>query len=139
MLQGSSEMSLLATAGNILWFLVQGWMVGLTWWLLGVWVFLVSFGLLLPFSIACWRVGWFAFAPFGRTLVEADEVGLEKVRGTAVANVLWFLLAGLWLGLAHVWLAVCCCMTVVGIPFGWAHIKLAIVALMPLGRRVYPF
>jgi uncharacterized membrane protein YccF (DUF307 family) len=68
--------------------------------------------------------------------VPAEEVGERRVLGTAPANLLWFLCAGLWLAISHVTLGAALCATVIGIPFGWAHFKLALVSLAPLGKRI---
>ena len=84
---------------------------------------------------AATRIAVFAAFPFGRTLVDADSVGERRIPGTALANLLWIILAGWWLWLAHVIAGVGYCVTIIGIPFGFAHFRLAAVCFAPLGKR----
>jgi uncharacterized membrane protein YccF (DUF307 family) len=89
----------------------------------------------LPFSIAAFRIARFAAFPFGRQLVDVRDVGELQIAGTGIANVLWVLFAGLWLFISHAVAGVACCLTLIGIPFGLAHFKLAMVCFAPLGKR----
>jgi uncharacterized membrane protein YccF (DUF307 family) len=57
---------------------------------------------------------------------------------STVANVLWFVLAGLWMALAHLVLGVVLCVTIIGIPLGLGNFKLAAVAIAPLGKEIVP-
>src|SRR4051795_7409929 len=86
----------------------------------------------IPFGLASLRVASFALWPFGRTLVRRPGAGAAS----AIGNVIWFILAGLWIALAHLVLGVALCLTIIGIPFGWANIKLAAVAIAPLGKDI---
>jgi uncharacterized membrane protein YccF (DUF307 family) len=88
----------------------------------------------IPFGIASFRLAGFAAFPFGRTTVPAPGAGVAS----ALGNLLWFLVAGWWLALAHVIAGVAYCLTIIGIPFGIALFKLAVVGLFPLGKRVVP-
>jgi uncharacterized membrane protein YccF (DUF307 family) len=124
----------LALIGNVLWFLLGGGLVACLLWLVaGVVLAVTVIG--LPFSIAAFRIAGFAAFPFGRVLVDARQVGEERIVGTGLANFLWIILAGLWLAIAHVLAGVVCCLTLIGIPFGLAHFKLASICFAPLGKR----
>ena len=131
-------MSPWAVVGNILW-LVLG--PGIAWF-----VFWCLSGLILaltvvgfPFAIASFRIAGFAAFPFGRRLVDARSVGEQRIPGTALGNILWFLLAGFWLVLIHAIVGLAQFITIIGIPFALANWKLAKVSLAPLGKRTTAF
>ncbi len=119
---------------NILWFILGGGLVaGLLWALTGTILILTIVG--IPFGYAAFRIAGFAAFPFGKELVDARIVGEERVVGTGLANVLWIVLAGIWLAISHVLAGIGLCLTIIGIPFGFAHFRLAGVCFAPLGKR----
>lgn len=124
--------------GNILWFLLGGVVMGLAWWLVGLLAFISIIG--IPWGRACFVMGSFAFFPFGKDVVRRDMLTGEQDIGTGtlgtVGNIIWFVLAGLWLALGHLASAALCAVTIIGLPFAWQHIKLASLALWPIGRSV---
>ena len=128
----------MSTIGNILWFIFGGVLMGLGWWVAGVLCAITIVG--LPWAKACFVIGQFAFFPFGKEAVSrsvvhgVDDVG-TGVLGT-IGNVLWFIFAGLWLALGHLASALACFVTIIGIPFGVQHIKLALIALAPIGKTI---
>jgi uncharacterized membrane protein YccF (DUF307 family) len=95
---------------------------------------LVCFALVvtIPFGVASLRLAGYALWPFGRTVVSRPVAGVAS----GIANVLWVLLAGWWLALAHVTAGIALCLTIIGIPFGIANFKLVPVAFWPLGRQI---
>ena len=115
---------------NLVWLVLQGWVLALAYLLAGVvaCLFIVT----IPFGIASFRLAFFVVFPFGRTTVRDPRAGLAS----AVGNVVWFVVAGWWLALIHVISGIGFCLTVIGIPFGIASFKLAAVGLAPLGKRV---
>ncbi len=115
---------------NVIWFVLFGWWLALLYLLAGVIAFVLI--VTIPFGIASFRLAGFAAIPFGRTTVPAPDAGLAS----AIGNVLWFVFAGWWLALAHIAAGIGCIVTIIGIPFGVALFKLAIVGLFPLGKRV---
>lgn len=120
---------------NILWFFLGGGLfAGLAWMLLGLLLALTVVG--IPFAVAAFRIAGFAAWPFGRTLVDARAVGEAPILGTGIANVLWIVFAGVWLWISHVLAGIAYCVTIIGIPFGFAHFRLAAISFAPLGKRV---
>lgn len=95
---------------------------------------LICFALIvtIPFGVASLRLAYYSLWPFGRTLVTKPTAGL----GSGIANVLWVIVAGWWLALAHILAGIAQCVTIIGIPFGIANFKLVPAAFWPLGREV---
>ncbi len=121
--------------GNILWFVFGGGILAwLSWLLVGLLLAITVVG--IPFAVAAFRIAGFAAFPFGKELVDARVLGEERILGTGLTNFLWIVLAGIWLTISHVFLGVLFCLTLIGIPFGLAHFKLARVSFAPLGKRV---
>lgn len=124
----------MAFVGNLLWFVFGGGIVAcVAWFLLGLVLCLTIVG--IPFGIAAFRIARFAAFPFGKELIDARQVGQERVPATGLANFLWIVLAGFWLALFHALAGLAACVTIVIIPFGLAHFKLASVSFAPLGKR----
>lgn len=122
---------------NGLWFVLGGGVLSALLWLLaGCLLALTVVG--IPFAVASFRIARFAAFPFGRRLVDAEAVGETQLPGTLLANILWVLLAGLWLAISHALAGVAYCVSIVGIPFGFAHFRLALVCFAPLGKRTVP-
>ena len=126
------------TLGNILWFIFGGFIMGLGWWLAGLIAAITIVG--LPWAKACFVIGQFAFLPFGKDAVNRKSVTQHDDIGTGtlglVGNVIWFVLAGWWLAIGHLVSALACFVTIIGIPFGIQHMKLALVALAPIGKTI---
>lgn len=124
--------------GNFLWFILGGVFMGLLWWLAGLLAFVSIVG--IPWGRACMVIGNFTFFPFGREAISRKELTQEDDLGTGtlglLGNVVWFLLAGVWLAIGHVVSAVACFFTIIGIPFGIQHLKLAGIALAPVGKTI---
>ena len=118
--------------GNILWLLLGGLELAVAYALLGLLAFV--FIITIPFGVAAFRIAGFALWPFGRVLVEKPGAGA----GSALANVLWILIAGIWLAIGHLIAAALTAITIIGIPFAVAHVKLAGAALTPFGHEVVP-
>lgn len=126
--------------GNLVWFLFGGIFMGLAWWLAGLLALVSIVG--IPWARACFVLGCFTFFPFGKEAIDREDLTGKGDIGTGVlgtiGNVVWFLLAGIWLALGHLASAVCCAVTIIGIPFAWQHLKLAGIALAPVGKTVVP-
>src|SRR5690625_631172 len=120
------------TLGNVLWLLLAGWWLALLYVLAGVVACILI--ITIPFGIAAFRLANFVLWPFGRRAVFRHDVGALAI----VGNVVWVLLLGWELALAHVVAGLLLCITVVGIPLGIACWKMVPLALLPLGQRVVP-
>lgn len=124
--------------GNFLWFILGGALMGLGWWLAGLLALITVVG--IPWARACFVIGQFTFFPFGKEAISRKELTGRDDIGTGpfgtLGNVLWFLLAGVWLALGHVASAVVCFVTLIGFPFGLQHLKLAGMALAPIGKTI---
>ncbi len=119
--------------GNLLWLVLAGWAMFLSYLVAGALLCITIIG--IPFGVAAFRLAFFVIWPFGRVAVHDPD----RVPGvSAIANVLWFILAGWWLALGHLVTGVLLCLTIIGIPFGIQSFKLAGLALAPLARRVVP-
>jgi uncharacterized membrane protein YccF (DUF307 family) len=127
---------------NVLWLIFGGGLVlGLGWLLAGV-LFAISI-VGLPWARAAFNLASLSFLPFGRTTVPRNilNAGRDDL-GTGgfgmIGNIVWFVVAGWWLALAHVLIGIADCITIIGIPFGVANFRLANAALLPIGLAVVP-
>lgn len=124
--------------GNVLWFILGGVFMGLGWWLVGLLAFVSIVG--IPWGRACFVIGQFAFFPFGKEAVNRKDLSRQGDIGTGslglVGNIIWFIVAGVWLAIGHVVSAAACFVTIIGIPFGIQHLKLAAIALVPIGKTI---
>lgn len=124
--------------GNILWFILGGAFMGVGWWIAGALAYISIIG--IPWGKACFVIGQFAFMPFGKEAVnrkyitEKDDIGTGALG--AIGNVIWFIFAGFWLALGHLISALVCFITIIGIPFGLQHLKLAGIAVAPIGKTI---
>ena len=125
---------------NVLGFVLGGLLMGLGWWLAGGLCAITIVG--LPWARACFVIGSFSFWPFGQEAISRRELTGQADLGTGplglLGNVIWFLVAGWWLAIGHLTSALACFISIVGIPFGMQHIKLALIALAPIGLQVVP-
>lgn len=115
---------------NVLWLLLCG-----LWLALGYAVAaLICFVLIvtIPFGIASLRIASFVIWPFGRTAVPREDAGAASCLG----NGIWLVVAGIWLALGHIVTSIALAVTIIGIPFAWANLKLVPISLMPLGMRI---
>lgn len=123
---------------NILWFIFGGFISGCLWLLGGLLLAITIVG--LPYTGAAWRIAGFAFWPFGKEILPRDMVTGREDLGTGalgcVLNVIWFVLGGWYIALAHLIAAAAEAVTIIGIPFAIKDLQLAIVALAPIGRTV---
>lgn len=128
----------LSTIGNIFWFVFGGAVMGLGWWLAGLLCFLSIIG--IPWGRACFVIGGFAFFPFGRDAVDREDLTRRGDLGTGMlgflGNVIWFVVVGVWLAIGHLVSALACFVTIIGIPFGLQHLKLAVLTLAPVGKTI---
>jgi uncharacterized membrane protein YccF (DUF307 family) len=123
---------------NVLWFVLGGLLAGLAWFLAGLIAAITIIG--LPWAFACFRIGAYTLWPFGREVIWVSELTGRPQGAMGVlrflGNIIWFVPLGFILLVIHVVAALACFVTIIGIPFGWAHLKLAAASVFPLGQRV---
>ena len=123
---------------NVLWFILGGFLAGLGWILAGVIMAVTIIG--LPWARSCFMIARYSFWPFGYDLISREELNGRPDLGTGtlgtIGNVIWFVLAGWWLAVMHLTAAVALAISIIGIPFAWAHVKLALASLFPVGKTV---
>ena len=123
---------------NVVWFVLGGFLAGLGWILAGVLMALTIVG--LPWARSCFMIARYTFWPFGYDIVSREDYYGRRDIGTGtlgtIGNIIWFVLAGWWLALMHISAAIGLAITIIGIPFAWAHVKLALASLFPVGKTV---
>ncbi|MBM7074148.1 YccF domain-containing protein [Shewanella sp. OPT22] len=123
---------------NIAWFIMGGFLMGIAWWLVGILCFISIIG--IPFGRACFVIGELSFWPFGQEQMNRRVARGREDFGTGtfgtIGNIIWFLLFGIWMAIGHLLHAVACFITIIGIPFGIAHLKLALLSLAPIGQTI---
>jgi len=96
----------------------------------------------LPWTRAAFNIASYTLLPFGQKAVSRAEYSGSEDIGTGplgvLGNIVWLLLAGWWLALGHLITAILLAVTIIGIPFAWAHLKLAGIALWPIGKMIVP-
>lgn len=115
---------------NLIWFVLAGLWLALLYAFFGVLAFILI--ITIPFGFACFRIAGFALWPFGRRIVRRPGAGAPSLIG----NIIWIVLFGWELALAHLVTGVLLCLTIIGIPLGLANFKLIPVSLLPLGTEI---
>ena len=133
-------MSAAALVLNLLWLLFGGLWMAVAWGIAAVVMAITIIG--LPWTRAAFNIAVYTLLPFGQKAVSrADYTGVRDL-GTGLlgdlGNLVWLLLAGWWLALGHLIFAIVLAVTIIGIPFAWAHLKLAGLALWPIGKTIVP-
>lgn len=115
---------------NVIWLVLSGLWLAIGYAVAGVvaCIFIIT----IPFGIASFRIAAYALWPFGREVVRDYDTGCL----TTLGNVIWLIVAGLWLAIGHVMSGILLCLTVIGIPLGIANFKMIPVSLLPLGARI---
>jgi uncharacterized membrane protein YccF (DUF307 family) len=132
-----SELSLLL---NVLWIVFGGFWMAVGWVIAAVLMAITIIG--LPWARAAINIAWYTLLPFGQKAVSRagysgrDDIGTGPLG--MLGNLVWLVLAGWWLALGHLVTAVALAVTIIGIPFAWAHVKLAGLALWPIGKIIVP-
>ena len=125
---------------NIIWIIFGGAWMALGWLIAGVFMALTIVG--IPWAKAAINIALYTLMPFGYTAVDREQYTGRADIGTSalgtLGNIIWFVLAGWWLALAHLITAIMLAITIIGIPFAWAHLKLAGIALWPIGKMIVP-
>ena len=115
---------------NIIWLVTAGFWLFLGYLAAGILAIIFIFT--IPFAVASFRIGLYVLWPFGREVVDTGRSGGV---GT-VANVVWFIIAGLWLAIGHIGTAIAQAVTIIGLPLAWANLKLIPVTCFPFGKEI---
>ncbi|GAA1165094.1 uncharacterized membrane protein YccF (DUF307 family) [Nesterenkonia jeotgali] len=123
---------MISTILNVIWLVFGGLWLALGYFLAGIVCCLLI--ITIPFGLASFRIGAYALWPFGRTIVDRSPRGAGLF--TTIGNVIWVLVAGIWIAIGHVLTAIPMFVSIIGIPLGIANLKLIPVSLMPLGKVI---
>lgn len=115
---------------NLIWLVLAGLWLALAYALAGILAFILI--ITIPFGFAAFRIAAFALWPFGRRIERRPDAGA----GSTIGNILWIILFGWELALAHLITGIMLCVTIIGIPLGLANFKLIPISLTPLGREI---
>src|SRR3982075_3954259 len=133
-------MSAMAILLNLLWIAFGGLWMAVGWVIAAIVMAITIVG--LPWARAAFNIAAYTLFPFGQKAVPRDSYTGRPDIGTGplgvVGNLVWLVLAGWWLALGHIITAIVLAVTIVGIPFAWAHLKLAGIALWPIGKVIVP-
>ncbi|MGZ4338150.1 MAG: YccF domain-containing protein, partial [Gaiellaceae bacterium] len=116
---------------NIIWVVLAGVWLAIEYLIAAALLAITIIG--LPFAKQSLKLALYALWPFGRTLIPAET---RRVGLSVLGNVLWFILAGWWIGLSHLVLGCILCLTIIGIPLGVGSFKMAGAALAPFGKQI---
>jgi len=123
---------------NVLWLIIGGLEMAIAWWIAAL-LFAISI-IGLPWARGAFNIGVYTLWPFGSEAVRRDRLTGQEDIGTGpfglLGNIIWFLLAGWWLALGHILLAVLWAITIIGLPFAYVHLKILPITLFPIGMTV---
>lgn len=133
-------MGLIRLLLNVLWIVFGGVWMALAWVLAGLLMIITIVG--IPWARSAFVMARYTLLPFGYRAVRRDQLTGYEDLGTGplgtIGNIIWLVLAGWWLALGHLIAAVALAVTIIGIPFAWAHLKLTAIALWPIGMTIIP-
>ncbi len=125
--------STLKIIGNLTWLIFGGIVVAVEYYVFSIILMVTVVG--IPFSFQTLKLASFAIWPFGRTMVVKSQSSGCLYTGM---NIFWILIGGIWIALTHFIFGIILGITILGIPFGIQHFKLAAIAISPFGREVVP-
>ena len=130
----------MALALNILWLIFGGLELALGWFLASIIMFVSIIG--IPWGRAAFNIALYTLLPFGNEAISRYELTGQEDIGTGplgfIGNIIWFLLAGIWLAIAHLLIGIAFFISIIGIPFGIVHFKLVRISLAPIGMAIVP-
>jgi uncharacterized membrane protein YccF (DUF307 family) len=123
---------------NILWLVLGGWSVAIAWFTASIIMVLSIVG--IPWARAAFNIALLNLWPFGSKVSERSTGTKDFDIGTGllgfIGNIIWIVFAGFWLSLLHLFWGILLCITIIGIPFGLQHFKLAKISFMPIGKKI---
>lgn len=118
--------------GNIIWLLFGGICIALEYCIAGLVYCITIIG--IPWGIQCFSLALLALWPFGRKVVANPEAQAGCLN--IAMNIIWIFIGGIWISLSHLLFGIVFCVTIIGIPFGMQHFKMAGFALNPFGKTI---
>jgi uncharacterized membrane protein YccF (DUF307 family) len=118
---------------NVLWIVFGGFYMAAAWLIAALIMMVTIIG--IPWARAALTIAFYTLLPFGQTVVDR-KTGIGSGPLGVLGNLIWLVLAGWWLALGHLLTAMLLALTIIGLPFAWAHLKLAGLALWPIGKDV---
>lgn len=115
---------------NIIWLVLSGFWLALGYAAAGIICCLLI--VTIPFGIASFRMANYVLWPFGRMVVDKPSAGAF----TTLGNIIWVIVAGIWLAIGHATTGIAMCLTIIGIPLGIASFKMIPISLFPLGKDI---
>jgi uncharacterized membrane protein YccF (DUF307 family) len=116
---------------NIIWLVLAGFWLAVGYVVAAVVMFILI--ITIPLGVQAVKLAFYALWPFGRMLVPSPT---RHAVVSVIGNILWFVLAGWWLALGHLFTGILLCLTIIGIPLGIANFKMAGAALVPFGKAI---
>jgi uncharacterized membrane protein YccF (DUF307 family) len=116
--------------GNILWLIFGGLLTAIEYLTVSLGLMVTIIG--IPFGIQTIKLALLALWPFGSKVVETGTSGCLSV----VMNIIWIVIGGFAICLTHLFFGILLCITIIGIPFGKQHFKMAALALTPFGKSI---
>lgn len=126
---GKREELTMRVIGNILWIILGGLAIAISWALIGLFLCITIIG--IPLGVQAFKMAGLTLTPFGKTVQYGGGVG------STLVNILWVVLVGWWMALGYLGAGVLNCITIIGIPFGLQSFKMAKLALWPFGAQIY--
>ncbi|NMD57417.1 MULTISPECIES: YccF domain-containing protein [Tsukamurella] len=117
---------------NVIWLVLCGFWMAVGYAVAGIICCLLI--VTIPFGLASFRIANYALWPFGRTVVDRPGAGAASL----VGNIIWLLVAGIWLAIGHILTGIALCLTIIGIPLAVANFKMIRLSLLPLGSEIVP-
>ena len=116
---------------NILWLVLGGVVTAVEYIVGSVAMMITIIG--IPFGIQTLKIGLLCLCPFGKRVEASPQSGGCL---SLIMNILWIVTGGIWISLTHFGFGILLCITIIGIPFGKQHFKLAGLALTPFGKQI---
>ena len=117
--------------GNLLCLILGGLLIAFYYWIVGLLFCITIIG--IPFGVQLMKIGGFALWPFGREVQpDTNDTGCLAI----FMNALWIVLGGIEIAMLHVTIGLILCVTIIGVPFGLQHLKMALLALIPFGKKI---
>lgn len=117
--------------GNIIWLICGGLIIAVEYIISSLLMMVTIIG--IPFGLQTLKLGVLALWPFGSEVVDNGNSGGCL---NLIMNVIWICIGGIWICLTHLFFGILLCITIIGIPFGRQHFKMAVLSLTPFGKDI---